>query len=534
MHHSDVRIRHCAATRGMWNSSPSSWTFTWFCVTRKSQKKYCTIHGSLGHFARLLTLSNTTSEHNSPECRSCFRRWLCGSRARWRLRNWTFPIFESRWCFPWFSEALVRCCRGKNCYRRSLNWFASLGISSSSLFSSSRLLQVNQRIAKATVRLFSCLKLMLLPLCFYGSAVTYLHLHHLAVALSVHNSLLAIVSTVTVTPLDINAALLHMIPLECCRVLLWLCFQQMFLTCFAHCHFPHPLEWKFQLASVDVFLYRNLIVSVSLSVWRIHQDLFESSTAPRTAGACSKLFVHLWRWYLNESHRRKVLVQSFPVSCFFAKMSLTLLVVWTCPCLPNPRRLAYDLALELSDSTIGGKLIPNVSQECLKSKSMWRSMHLCVEITLTNAEFNDVCIFAFVRTVTSQTLHPSRRWLARRSVRSKVAVKLTLWCCLAHVVVRISLPTMAFRASIVPSDRHLPLNISKVSTNAGLDSYRLLSQVCTILWKKNLALRMIWIALLTPAKAVLLSAVVQFDRLCALLWALWLHSIVSFVPRSAK
>ena len=61
---------------------------------------------------------------------------------------------------------------------------------------------------------------MLLPLCFYGSAVTDLHLHHLAVALSARNPLPTIVSTVTVTPLDINATLLLMIPAECCRVLL--------------------------------------------------------------------------------------------------------------------------------------------------------------------------------------------------------------------------------------------------------------------------------------------------------------------------
>ena len=40
---------------------------------------------------------------------------------------------------------------------------------------------------------------------------------------------------------------------------------------------------------------------------------------------------------------------------------------------------------------------------------------------------------------------------------------------------------------------------------------------------------MIWIASSTLAKAVLLSAVVQFDRLCILLQAWWLHSIVSLI-----
>ena len=61
---------------------------------------------------------------------------------------------------------------------------------------------------------------MLLPLCCFGSAVADLHLHLLAVALSVHNPLLAIVFAVTATPLDIDAALLLMIPVEFWRVLL--------------------------------------------------------------------------------------------------------------------------------------------------------------------------------------------------------------------------------------------------------------------------------------------------------------------------
>ena len=111
-------------------------------------EKYSTIHASLGHFDRLLTFSNTTSAHNPLESRSCFRRWLCGSRARWRLRNWTFPIFASRCCFPRFSEALVRCCRGKKATEGCTTGSLHLASPRLRCRSSSRLLHVNQRIAK--------------------------------------------------------------------------------------------------------------------------------------------------------------------------------------------------------------------------------------------------------------------------------------------------------------------------------------------------------------------------------------------------
>ena len=166
--------------------------------------------------------------------------------------------------------------------------------------------------------------------------------------------------------------------------------SNMFSTCFAHWYFLHALEWMFHLASVDVFLYRNLIVSLSLSVWRIHHDFF----------------------------------------------------------------------------TIDGKLIPNVSQECLKSKSTWWSMHLCVEITLTNC-----C---------SSTMSASSRsfvpWRSKQCTLPVVDLRVVLseamlrvnWHCDAvwHTLSFVChMPTMVFPTSIVPSDRHLPLNIYLASVD---------------------------------------------------------------------
>ena len=238
----------------------SSRDFAWHV----NRKKYSTIHASLGHFDRLLTFSNMTSEHNPLGCPPCFRRWLCGSRALWRLRNWTFPIFASPGCFPWFSKALVWCCRGKNAAESRTAGSLHLASPRLRCRSSSRFQFVWVRDEPMEVRKLQCSCPFASSLCCYRCAVTDLHLHALAVALTARNPLPTIVSTVTVTPLDINAALLLMIPAECCRVLLWLCIQQMFSTCFAHCHFLHPLGCMFQLASVGVFLYRNLIVSVSL------------------------------------------------------------------------------------------------------------------------------------------------------------------------------------------------------------------------------------------------------------------------------
>ena len=181
MHHSGVRIMHCAPTRGMWNSSPSpepSRDFSWQ-VNRKNTLPFTP------HLVTSIGCSHWQTRHPRTTLWNVDHAFVDGCADHGRdedCETETFPIFASQWCFPRFPETLVRCCRGMKATEGCTT--GSLHLTSPRLRcrSSSRLLQVKQRIPKATVRLLSCFKLMLLPLCCYGSAVADLHLHLLAVA----------------------------------------------------------------------------------------------------------------------------------------------------------------------------------------------------------------------------------------------------------------------------------------------------------------------------------------------------------------
>ena len=168
---------------------------------------------------------------------------------------------------------------------------------------------------------------MLLPLCRYGSAATAPLLELLAVALTAHNPLLAIVFAVTATPLDIGAALILLIPAELWLVLFWMCIHQHVLNVFRSLSFSTSTRMN-----VPACICRRVLVSnlncISLHVRVTHpsrscvQHLDRCPGRPAPAQDCLCIFdVANSTNPIVESSLSKVFL-----SIAFVKMSLTCLL----------------------------------------------------------------------------------------------------------------------------------------------------------------------------------------------------------------